>query len=507
MIRTASAAAVFATLALALPLAADEPAAAPAQLTLADAVREALAKNYTIQIEARSRSIADTGVALAYSRFDPRLVFSYTKSHDNQPSGTDVQTGEDLPPSIYDNKVYDGSLEGELPLGLSYRLSAGTNNPQGAFNDPTRPDFNYWNSSSGVTAQLPLLRDFGGATTTWAIRIAKTDRSISDWEFQAALINTVTNVVYAYDDLLYARAGLAIAMRLRDNTASLYRENQERYRVGSMSDFDVLSAQARVATREEGVLLAASAVREAENRLRQLISDETSPALLARPIVLPEVSVPGETRTDVAADVPAALSLRPDYQQARLALRRNELDFRYYRNQLLPSVDVYGKYGYTGVGPDYETSRDSVKDRDHPSYYAGVSFSIPITSAAERARLRGARLARERAELSLRSLEQDIVVAVANAADDIATAWQRVLATRTSRELSERTLNAELKRLRAGTGSTFFVLQQQEILASDEDREARAVVAYRNAIAEYDRQLGRTLTRFQVDVKGASDPQ
>ena len=505
-----------AALAFALPLpAADEPAAAPAvsnepaiapapdsaPLTLAEAVREALAKNYTIQVEQRTRSIAEANVSLAYSRFDPRLVFSYTKSRENQPQGLDEQTGEDLPPSIYDNAVFDGRLEGELPLGLNYRLSASANNPRGAFNDPMRPDFDYWNSFSGVSGSLPLLRNFGGATTATSIRIAKTDRSISDWEFRATLINTVTRVVYAYDELVYARASLDIARRLRENAAILHRENQERFRVGAMSDFDVLSAQARVATREEGVLLAENALRDIENRLKQLISDDTSPALLARRVDLPEVTVPGEFRTDVAADIPTALELRPDVQQARLALQRNDLDYRLYRNQLLPAVDVYGSYGYAGVGNDYNGSRDSVTDRDHPAYYAGVTVTLPITSYAERARVRGARLARERAELALRSLEQEVVVSVGNAADTIRTAWLRVLATRTSRELSERTLAAELKRLRAGTGSTFFVLQQQEILANDEGREARAVVAYRNAIAEYDRQLGRTLERFALVTK------
>lgn len=524
MIRTAPTAFACAALALALPLAAadepaapapavsNEPAPAPAPesapLTLADAVREALAKNYTIQVEQRTRAIADTRVSLAYSRFDPRLGFSYTESHENQPSGTDTQTGEDLPPSIYDNSVYSGYLEGEAPLGLTYRLSASSNNPRGAFNDPMRPDFDYWNSFSGVSANLPLLRDFGGATTATSIRIAKTDRSISEWEFQATLINTITQVVYAYDELIFARANLRIARRLHENTSNLHRENQERFRVGAMSDFDVLSAQARVATREEGVLLAENAARDVENRLKQLISDDTSHALLARSIVLPEVVVPGEFKTDVAAEIHVALQRRPDFQQARLALQRNDLDYRLYRNQLLPAVDVYGSYGYSGVGNDYNSSRDSVTDRDHPAYSAGVAVTIPITSYAERARLRSARLARERAEIALRSLEQDIVVSVGNAADNIATAWQRVISTRTSRQLSERTLSAELKRLRAGTGSTFFVLQQQEILANDEQREARAVVAYRNAIAEYERQLGRTLERFSLEVKaneGASE--
>src|SRR5690606_37740998 len=149
-----------------------------------------------------------------------------------------------------------------------------------------------------------------------------------------------------------------------------------------------------------------------------------------------------------------------------------------------------GRYGYSGVNRRFNGSVDQVRDRDYPSYSGGVSISFPLTSTAERARYRGARLARQRAETALLQLEQDIVVRVGNAAGQIETAWQRLLPTRASRDLSQQTLDAEVKKLRAGTGNTFFVLQLQEILAVDEVREARAVADYRNALAEYDRQLG-----------------
>jgi outer membrane protein TolC len=62
-------------------------------------------------------------------------------------------------------------------------------------------------------------------------------------------------------------------------------------------------------------------------------------------------------------------------------------------------------------------------------------------------------------------------------------------------------LEAELKRLRAGTGSTFDVLYQQEQLSYAEINEAAAQSDHIKALAEYDRQLGRTLATHHIELR------
>ena len=204
---------------------------------------------------------------------------------------------------------------------------------------------------------------------------------------------------------------------------------------------------------------------------------------------------------DPVADFRTALDKRPDYQQAQLALHRSDLNARLQRNQLLPRVDLVGSYGYNGLDSDRGTSRRLVRDQDYRSYSWGVVVSVPLTFTTERGRYRAAKLGQRQAATQIEQLEQAIVVQVGNAAGQIETAQKRIQANRQARELAQATLDAEVKRLRVGQSSTFFVAQQQELLSIAEVREAAAMSDYHKALADYDRQLGITLEKLNVTVE------
>jgi len=142
-----------------------------------------------------------------------------------------------------------------------------------------------------------------------------------------------------------------------------------------------------------------------------------------------------------------------------------------------------------------------VADREIRSYSIGAVVSVPFTFKTERARLASAKALVAQAETQLTSTEQDIVVALGNAAGQIETAERRVTATRTSVQLAEQILDAELKKLRAGTGSTFFVLAEQGNLAAAGISAYRALVDYQIALAAYDRELGTTLESHDIEIE------
>lgn len=177
------------------------------------------------------------------------------------------------------------------------------------------------------------------------------------------------------------------------------------------------------------------------------------------------------------------------------------MNARLQRNQLLPRVDLVGSYGYSGYDTDLNTSRQQIKDRDYRAYSWGVVVSVPLTFTTERGRYRAAKLQQRQSETELEQAEQDIVVRVGNAAGQIETAQQRVQVSRHARKLAQSTLDSEVKRLRAGASTTFFVSQQQEILSNAEVREASAQSDYAKALAEYDRQLGLTLEKLNITLE------
>lgn len=485
----------------AVALWAQAPAAAPAQadaerITLQDAIHRALVKNYAIKSDAFDVSVATARVMEQFGIFDPKITGSYNYSDSETPQLIDPATGV-RPAALFNkNDSYSLGLNGVMPWGLNYTVSADSGNSRGTSNSFA----DNYTSFAGVSGRQPLLRDFGFGATTAQIRIALTNRNISEWQFKQSVIDTLTRVIFAYYDLDYAYAQYRSVLRSRDSTAALVAENEKRYKVGQMSEFDVTQARGRLALREEGVIFSQRQILDAENNLKALISDDRTAKLLDWRIQIDPFPTPPVVVVNAALDFLEALKKRPDYQQAQLALKRGDINYRYQRNQLLPRVDLVGSYGYSGYDGARNVSRDMVRHEDYRSYSYGVQVTVPLTFTAERGRYRAAKFQRRQAETNLQRIEQDIVVSVGNAAGQIESARQRVDATRAARELGQQTLDAEVKRLRAGTGSTFFVLQQQELLSSLEISEARALADYNKAIAEYDRQLGTTLEKLNVSL-------
>jgi outer membrane protein len=463
---------------------------AAAPLSQDEAIRVALAHNPQIKVEEFGRSIARADLLAALGQFDPALTFRRSYSEDGSPFSSNP-----LVTSLIKTDDYSVAFEGTTPWGLNYSVGGHAQNQRlsatGYVND--------YASFGGVSITQPLLRGFGFGSNLLGVRIAKADRGIADWQFRQTLIDTVTNVIDAYSDVAFAQQQYRIAIRSRDLAAGLVTENEKRFKVGSMSQSDVVQAKARTATRDEGILFAQQGLRDSVNRLRQLMGEtifESDPAVPE----LEPLETPDDMVVQPADDLQKAYIDRPDYQAARLGLVKKSAHESSARNQLLPQIDFVGSYGYSGLDRDFAASRRMVGNQDNRSYSTGVVVRIPLTFAEGRGRARSARLQLRQAEADLTRLEQDIAVSVAHAAGEIDTTKRLVAADRAAYDLAKQALDAELKKLRAGTSSTFFVLNLQEQLAGVENSLYSALASERRAHAAYDRELGRTLRVHHVSL-------
>ncbi len=481
---------------LACPGRAEPPAAAApdAALTLENSIRLALANNQSIKVDSYSRSIARANLLAAYGSFDPSLNFSRSYSESYSPTLATTDTGFLPPATLIQTDNYGLFLSGIMPWGLQYSIGGSANNQRGTFNSFA----NNFQTFGGIQVTQPLLRGFGfaGSAANLAVRVAKAERGISDWQFRQSVIATITNVVAAYTNLSFAHAYLDAVRRYHDSANQLYRENQKRYKVGAVSSNDVTSAEARAAAREHYVVEAEQSVRDADNQLRLLLGEQAfaneGPLLTVEPLTEPDYPI------HPAADLKRAYELRPDYQQARLALQERRYNQAYARNQVLPHVNFVGSYGYAGLGSSLADSRRMVENRDNRYYSAGVEISVPITFAQSRGRARAARLQREQAEAQLQLLAENIALDVAKAAGQIETARKSVAANASAKKLNDELLAAELKRLRAGTGSTFSVLYQQDNVFPADLQYLSSIAALQRDIAAYQQEIGTTLEDYHV---------
>jgi outer membrane protein TolC len=486
MRRVASLILAIASLA-ALPAPAAAQDAAPS-LTLDDAIQMALRRNRDLKVASYYPGIGRANLLVARGAFDPSLVVSrsYNETQFNSSIGPIPVNDQ----TKVDN--YSAGVQGLLPTGTLYNLSVSTQEVRDVYNGISKN----FESYGGFQVTQPLLQGFGLSANLVNVRIAKANRAIDDLTYRQSAIDTVTNVIIAYSNLLLAHDQLDDAQRAHALAQSLLTDNEKRYKVGSTSQSDVIAARAYAAQFDESVIIAERGVRDAQNALRSYIGETTffedEPLAALAPMEIPDVTI------DRRADLERALTMRPDYQQQRLAIVKNRASESYYSNALLPQVNFVGGYAYNGSAETFSASRQMVEDHMNPSVAAGLTVTIPFTFSVGRGNLRAAKLTREQAEAALAQLQANIALSVATAEGQIETTRKRVVADQNALTLAKEALVAEQKKQKAGTSTTLAVVQQQTQVVQVEASVANALAAERQAVAAYDHELGMTLERYHI---------
>jgi outer membrane protein TolC len=297
--------------------------------------------------------------------------------------------------------------------------------------------------------------------------------------------------------LQFAIEQLRVDERSRGLAVQLLKDNQARVDIGVKSPLDVTEARARAAAREEAVILSQRNVLDNENLLKQLVTADMMTMLGTRVEIVPPPEV--KFVPDVPKGVADALALRPDYRQAILELEQQHIRVAFQKNQLLPRIDLTGSLNLLGLDNDFGSSLSRVGSRDRTEWTAGVIFSIPLGNRAARGAYNQAQLEAAKQLFMLQEQEQQIIVDVDNASGQIVTSRQRIVSNVQARVLAKESLAAGEERLRAGTGTTFEVLELQDKLAQAEAAELRARADYNKAMSNYQRQTGTTLREFRVE--------
>jgi outer membrane protein TolC len=125
-------------------------------------------------------------------------------------------------------------------------------------------------------------------------------------------------------------------------------------------------------------------------------------------------------------------------------------------------------------------------------------LSVPIQNYLTRGHFASIKLSQEQALLRIKNVEQQVYLEVKNAVRDVETNYKRVQAYRVARDLAERKLVAEEKKLKVGLTTNYLVLIHQRDLANARTSELKAVIDYNLSLAALDRTLGTSLKRKNI---------
>jgi len=310
-------------------------------------------------------------------------------------------------------------------------------------------------------------------------------------------MNKIAAVCAAYYELVFAIEDHKAKVETLDEAKELLDQTRKRVQVGVQSPLDVVQAEAGVAENEQAVITSAQLIKDNENTLRRLISQQVT-EFRGVSLVPTDFPVAEMMDLDVVQSVRTALEMRPDYFSAKEALERQNIAVQFNRNQLWPEIDLQGSYAANGIGSTFGNFSTDVTGGDNPSWSAGVVITIPLGNRQARANYHIAKLDADQALLTLKALEQDIIVQVENAVGHVGSSAKSVEAARAATRLAEASLDAEKKKLLAGSSTTFLVLQAQAQLGSARSAEVRARASYSESLVALDLAKGTILQKNNV---------
>ncbi|MGA2604719.1 MAG: TolC family protein [Verrucomicrobiia bacterium] len=464
-------------------------------LTLRECIERALENNLEIRFQRITPTIQTWGVMGAQGVYDPTLSGGVNNLGTTTWLSKQDAMGLGQGTNSYTDKIRqwqaNAGLSGKLPTGATYDFSAfGLHEWGNTFTNETSGD-------TGVTLTQPLLKNFGFGVNAATIRIARENRTIAIQNFVQFVMSTISGVANAYYELVYAIENHKSAVETRELARELLEQNRIQERVGTMSPLDVIQAEAGVAESEQNVITTARAIKDNENTLKRLICQQVSEFGSATlvPVDYPPVEM---VALDVAASTRRALETRPDYQSAYHALESQNITVQFNRNQLWPEIDLTGTYGLNGLGHNFDSFSDNLSSGRSPYWNVGVVLSVPLGNRQARANYHMAKLDADQALLSLKSLEQNVIVAVDDAVGHVETNLKSVEAARAATRLAQESLDAEQKKLLAGTSTTFLVLQAQTQLATTRSAQIRAEADYHESLVALDLAEGTILAKNNI---------
>ncbi len=465
------------------------------QLTIDDAVALALEQNVDLQVQRISPQIQDIGVSLARSGWTPNFQSALTTRNSTNQTDSFLSGAQD---TVTEDRLTSSLGVGQLlPWGGgSYNLGWDSGRVETDNRSSTRsPSLS---STFSLNFTQPLLRNFGIDDTRQQVLVSRKNREISDVQLQQTVAITTRSVKNAYWDLVYALDNLAVQQESLGLAQRSLKENRARVEIGTMAPIDIIQAEAEVAQREESVILAEASIGRAEDRLRALVYDPSSPDFWTMKLQPSDRATFAPIPVDPDGAVRSALDKRTDLMQTRKQVESNEVNVRFYRNQTLPGINAVLDYSALGRGgtqfqresgfPPGDILPNSIVQTsfgsaladafgaDFPTWQFAIQFNYPLGTSDAEANLARTRLQISQQQKQLNAQELQVATQLRDLARSVQTNGKRVEATRAARALAEKRLESEEKKFQAGMTSSFFVVQAQRDLNQARNNELQAVI-------------------------------
>jgi outer membrane protein TolC len=465
-------------------------------MSLQDCIQEALQHNLDVQISRYAPQIQLFNVRATYGGYDP--TFTINGTHQYNDTGPDFQNAVHIPGSSYEqNKVTAGLSQTPTPWGMTYQLDG---NASRTYHSALLTNDNS-GGQIGVTLDQPLLNNFWIDQTRLNIRVSKNRLQYSEQGLRLQVITSVTAVENAYYELIYAKEYVQVQQEALALAQTQLDQDRQRVQIGTLAQLDVQQDEAQVATSKANLIAAQYTLVTDQNTLKNLLTDQYAN--------WHDTDIqPTETITNAPLQLfnlqdswSKGMTQRPDLLQYRLNVEQQGIQLKYLYNQIFPSLDLIGTYGYNGTGEEFRDTFNQFGEGSRPFYSYGVQFSTPLSNVGPRNTYKAGKVTMQQLLLQLKQFEQTVMVGIDNAVKNAQSTYESVSATRQARIYAEAALDAEQKKYAVGKSTTLAVLILQNTLTADRGQEIRALANYYESLANLAQEEGSTLERNRINIE------
>jgi outer membrane protein TolC len=481
------------------------PQGAVLKLSMEDAVTMGLEANLGLKAQRLDIDIAAEGIRGARAAFKPLLSSSFGRT-----SSVDVPTSFTQGSADITNERMNvsGTVVQNLRwYGGGYSVTWASNRNTQVGGDTT---FNpRLGSTLTINFNQPLWRDLRIDPNRGTLETSERQRAISDIQVQQRVVQTESNIRFAYLALIAAIEGRKVAQENMNIAEQSLANARASVAVGQAPEINIIQSQAEVERNREALLRSDVAISRAEDDLRTLILDPSRPDYWEVHLEATDTIQLNPREIDLNAAIKNALASRLDLTVVRRNLEIADLGIRVGRNATKPTVDFVATYSAQGTGGSrlvfdeesplnpppvigrvdkgFGSVLNDTFGGTYPTWTVGLQMQYPIGNSAAHSNLAQQEIRKRQDLLSLRELELQIVRDVRDAARSVQNSYQRVLAARAALDASERQLEAEDRKFAAGVSTTLDLQFRQGQAAQARVNALQAMIDYNRALILFDR--------------------
>ncbi len=273
-------------------------------------------------------------------------------------------------------------------------------------------------------------------------------------QVESARVGVALQARLAYYQVLLDKELVVVQEKAIEQAGARLREVEAFYRVGTASDFDLLTAQVEVDNIKPLLIQARNLLALDRNRLKRTIGMPLNRTIelvdrLARPTEIP----PLEEAIEIA------LRNRPDVDSQELVIALQSENLAVQKASGYPTLDLIASFSRRGASSTlFPGGKDFAQ-----SASAGLSFSVPVFDGRARSgRVQQARAAVDRERFRLQQLVENARLQVQQAHQALVASREQIEASESNIARAERALEIAQTRFRNGL-STQVELNDAEL--------------------------------------------